>query len=181
MERRLIRCTRHRARGSVLLFALFALLVLAIGALFTMRGVFNDTSLTDAFSQRTKNIQVSDLALQWVSTQIASAGGPLEIAATSQPWYLNAQPGQSISPTASYWQTCISKPTAASTCVSVPLPAAAPQQAWAFVQPTGRVDAYACGIQGMTALYYDIWIHTVDPRTQSATDTESVYKLCTAS
>lgn len=164
----------------MLLFALIALLIMFIGALFTFRGAMMDTSLTDKFSQRQKNVQASDLALQWVANQIAVQGSaqPLEVAAVGQPWYLNVPPAQAITPTPAYWSTCMASPTATDTCGQVTLANHAPQQSWAFVEPTGRIDPYACHVQNMTALYYDVWVHTVDPRTNVAADVESIYKLC---
>ncbi len=169
-----------RQRGSVLLFALIALLLLFIGALFTFRGVLTDTGLTDRFSQRQKNFNASDLALQWIATQIGSAGNtqPLEVSASSQSWFLNVSPGANVQPNAAYWATCIAGSTAQDKCASVPMPTGVGQSAWVFVQPTGRVDPYACNTQGLTAVYYDLWIHTVDARQQSPADVESLYKLC---
>ena len=61
---------RSRQRGSILLVSLVALLLLFIGALFTLRGVLTDTALTDAFNERQKATVASDLALQWAVSQI---------------------------------------------------------------------------------------------------------------
>ncbi|WP_156030245.1 hypothetical protein [Thiomonas sp. FB-Cd] len=171
----------HRQGGAILLFALVALLIMFLGALFTLRGVLTDTGLTDRYSGRQKNIQTSDLALQWIANQIAALGNQqaLEISAGAQPWYLNVQPAQTVVPTAAYWQTCMSNPTSTITCQAVPMPSNVPQSAWTFVEPTGRIDPTACGnTQGLTAIYYDVWTHTIDARGQVSADTESVYKLC---
>lgn len=183
----------HRAQsGSMLLVVLIALLLMFLGALFTFRGELTDTSLTDAFSQRQKNTQASELALQWIVAQIAQAsqnapGQMLETAASGQPWFLSLSPGTALTqPDPSYWATCIAKPTSTDTCAEVTLnngaaglPNGATQNAWTFVEPTGQSDSSACGdTQGLVALYYDIWVHTVDPRTGVAVDTEALYKLC---
>ena len=63
-----------RQRGAILVYALIALLLIFLGALFALRGGLTDTGLTDRFSERQKNTQASDLALQWISTQIGSTG-----------------------------------------------------------------------------------------------------------
>lgn len=177
---------RYRAqRGSVLLYSLIVLLLIFLGALFTLRGVLTDTSLTDRFSERQKNILASDMALQWVVSQIQSAGTaqPLEISAQGQPWFLAVQPVNAVTPGVPYWATCMSNSTSTDTCAQATLAATGAavqptQTAWVFVQPTGRTDSSACNTTGLTAIYYDIWIHTIDARAQVATDTESVYKLC---
>lgn len=173
-----------RQGGSILLVSLVALLLLFIGALFTLRGVLTDTALTDAFGERQKSTIASDLALQWVVGQIqatyqASQGQVLEISAAGKPWFLSA--AQPQVPTPAYWSGCQSQSTATDTCAPVTLANGAPQKAWVFVQPTGRSDPSACGdTQSLTAWYYDIWVHTVDPRTQTGVDTESLFKLCVA-
>ena len=173
-----------RQRGSILLVSLVALLLLFIGALFTLRGVLTDTALTDAFNERQKATIASDLALQWTVSQIeatyqASQGHVLEISAAGKPWFLStAQPQV---PDATYWSTCETNPSSTYVCAPVTLANSAPQRAWVFVQPTGRSDPSACGdTQSLTAWYYDIWVHTVDPRTQTGVDTESLFKLCVA-
>jgi hypothetical protein len=140
--------------------------------------------LTDRFSERQKNIQASDLALQWIVSQIGTYGTtqPLEVSAQGQPWFLGVQPANAVTPgvapNASYWSTCMSAATSTDTCAQATLPTSATQTAWVFVQPTGRTDTTACNTLGLTAIYYDIWVHTIDARQQVATDTEAVYKLC---
>ena len=160
--------------GSVLFVVLVALLLMFLGALFTFRGALTDTSLTDSFSQRQKNTQASDLALQWVLAQIAQLPQNLllETAANGQPWFLSLSNGAApIKPTATYWATCITNPTSTATCAAVTLsngttglPNGATQNAWVFVEPTSLAGSY-----------YDIWVHTVDPRTHVAVDTEALY------
>ena len=169
-----------RQRGAILVYALIALLLIFLGALFALRGGLTDTGLTDRFSERQKNTQASDLALQWISTQIGTTGAtsPLEVSATSQSWYLNVSPANAVTPTPDYWLTCINKPTSTDTCAKATMPSGATQTAWVFVQPTGRTDTSACNTQGLTAVYYDVWVHTLDARGQVGTDTEAVYKLC---
>lgn len=168
----------RRARGSALLFALAALLIIALGALFTLRGVLIDTGLTGRFGARAKDIPASDLALQWLVTQIEARTGeqPLEISAVGQPWYLATALQQP--PTAAYWAACASGPTSTDTCATVPMPAGVPQTAYVFAQPTGRIDPYGCNTRGIEAIYYDLWVHTVDDNGLVAADTESLYKLC---
>ncbi len=169
-----------RQRGAILVYALIALLLIFLGALFALRGGLTDTGLTDRFSERQKNTQASDLALQWISTQIGTTGAssPLEISATSQAWFLNVPAAQAVVPTPDYWLTCMAKSTSTDTCAQVTMPSGTTQTAWVFVQPTGRTDTSACNTQGLTAVYYDVWVHTVDARGQVNTDTEAVYKLC---
>ncbi|MHB8390695.1 MAG: hypothetical protein ACYDBH_14130 [Acidobacteriaceae bacterium] len=179
---------QRRQRGSALLFALVALLLVFLGAIFTLRGVLTDSGLTDRFSERQKDVQASDLGLQWIANQIAVLGTTqaLEISATGQPWYLSSPPASPVAtdwPPPAYWQTCANPGTRTSTdtCVSVPMPSSVPQSALVFVVPTGRVDPYACNTQGLTAIYYDIWIQTTDARGGVSADTEALYKLCVLS
>lgn len=183
------RALRSAQQGSVLFVVLIALLLMFLGALFTFRGALTDTSLTDAFSQRQKNTQASDLALQWIVDQMtqtyqSNPGQLLETAASGKSWFLST--ALSAPPTPGYWATCISASTSSDTCAQVTtsqgsagMANGATQQAWAFVEPTGRTDPSACGdTQGLVARYYDVWVHTVDSRTNVAVDTESLYKLC---
>lgn len=177
------RASARRAQsGSILLFTLIALLLMFLGALYTFRGAMLDTGLTDKAAARQKDIQVSDLALQQITNTMltTSAGSVLETSASGQPWFLSTQPSGATTPNAAYWQTCIASPSSTQTCAPISLPTSVPQQAWGFVQPTGRTDVYACHTQGLTAVFYDIWVHVVDPRTHVAADTESLYKLCVA-
>ncbi len=177
---------QRRQRGSALLFALVALLLVFLGAIFTLRGVLTDSGLTDRFSERQKDVQASDLALQWIANQISVLGTTqmLEKSATSEPWYLSSPPVSPVPndwPPPAYWQTCANGSTSTDACDSVPMPSGVPQKAWVFVVPTGRVDPYACNTQGLTAIYYDVWIHTTDSRNGVSADTESLYKLCVLS
>ena len=181
----------RRQRGSALLFALVALLLVFLGAIFTLRGVLTDSGLTDRFSERQKDVQASDLALQWIANQIAILGTTqaLEISATGKTWYLSSPPPPPVPPPPvppdwpppAYWQSCSLTSTSTDACVAVPMPAGVPQSALVFVEPTGRVDPYACNTQGLTAIYYDVWIHTTDARGGVSADTESLYKLCVLS
>lgn len=174
---------RHRQRGSITLFAMIALLLMFLGALYTFRGALLDTSLTDKAAARQKDIQTSDLALQWLTNQIVtvSQNSPLETSATSAPWFLPAQSSGPVTPTTAYWSACEQGGSATQVCAPVTLPSGVPQQAWAFAQPTGRTDAYGCNTSGFVALFYDLWVHVQDPRTGVAADTESLYKLCVPS
>ncbi len=166
-----------RQGGSALLFALAALIIIFLGALFTLRGALTDAGLTNRFSERQKDVQASDLALQWVASQIeaTTTQQPLEVSATGKSWYLAAP--LTLPPTPQYWTTCTSGSTSTDTCAAVPMPSGVPEVAYAFVQPTGRTDPYGCDTQGLDAIYYDIWVHTVVAGSV-ASDTESLYKLC---
>ncbi len=150
-------------RGSVLLLSLIVLLLMFLGVLFTLRGVLTDTALTDSFSERQKDVQASDLALQWAVSQFKPLM-PLEINAAGQAWWRNVLPAQAQQPNSAYWKTCMAGPVGTTTCAQATMPAGVTQTAWWFVQPTG--------ITG----YYDVWVHTIDARGQVFTDTESVYK-----
>lgn len=183
-SRRLRGARRGTARGgqsgSILLVTLVALLLMFIGALFTLRGVLTDSALTDAFSQRQKDTQASTLALQALVQKIQQScsvnGGPvLQICGSGQPWMLLSP--LTAPPTPAYWSACANGSTSSATCASISLANGAPQQAWGFVQWTGRSES--SNSQGITAWYYDVWIHTVDPRTHVAVDTESLYRKLT--
>ncbi len=169
-----------RQRGAILVYSLIALLLIFLGALFALRGGLTDTGLTDRFSERQKNIQASDLALQWISSQIASTGAtsPLELSAGSQTWYRPVAAASASVPDQQYWLTCINNATTTDTCAQATMPTGTSQTAWVFVQPTGRTDTSSCGTSGESAVYYDVWIHTLDARGQVGTDTEAVYRLC---
>ena len=171
-------------RGAILIYTLIALLLIFLGALFALRAGVTDTTLTDRFSERQKNTQASDLALQWIVSQIGTTAvsAPLEVSAQGKAWFLDIGAANAKPPTAAYWATCMSGSTSSDTCAQATLTTASPsnitQTAWVFVQPTGRTDSQACNTQGLTAVYYDIWVHTLDARQQVTTDTEAVYKLC---
>ncbi len=150
-------------KGSVLLLSLIVLLLMFLGALFTLRGVLTDTALTDHFSERQKDVQASDLALQWAVNQIKPLT-PLEINAAGQPWWRAVSPKQAQQPNQSYWQTCENNAAGTTTCAQATMPSGVPQTAWWFVQPTALPG------------YYDIWVHTIDARNHVYTDTESVFK-----
>ncbi len=170
----------HRQRGAILVYSLIALLLLFLGALYALRGGLTDTTLTDRFSERQTNTQARDMALQWAANQIGTTAtvAPLEVSAQGLAWFLNVSAAKAVVPDAAYWTTCMTSPTSTDTCAAASLPSSVPQRAWVFVQPTGRTDSAACATQGLTAVYYDVWVHTVDSRNEAATDTEAVYKLC---
>jgi len=150
--------------GSVLLLSLIVLLLMFLGALFTLRGVLTDTALTDSFSERQKDVQASDLALQWAVSQIKPLM-PLEINASGKTWWRDVLPTQAQQPDLAYWNICMTHPVGTTTCAQATMPNGTPQSAWWFAQPTG-----------LTGGYYDIWVHTIDARGHVSTDTESVYK-----
>ncbi len=189
--------TRRKEGGYVLLLTLITLVVLLFGVLFTMRGSLLQNVMTGNTAQRQKDVQASDMALRQVQQaiiQTASGAGlvPLEIAASSKPWFYvptNTSgpwpvPGSSAAPT--YWQNC----QAANTCDTLsnvaasisPAPPVLPggYTALVTVVPTNLpVDAYACGTTGFTATYYDIFMHVQESNGTTAANTESVFKLCT--
>ena len=169
---------RNGQAGYILLVVLVSLLLMLLGFLFFMRGTFSDAHMTGNVVQRYKDAQASDMALQIMSDTIAKAsnGSPLEITAVSQPWFRNVAPG-TTAPTATYWSSCVGGATG-SNCGQVSLPPGVPYTALAVVQPTGRTDPYACQISKYTAVYYDLFIHTVEQNGNTSADTESVYKLC---
>ena len=189
--------TRRDEGGYVLLLTLITLVVLLFGVLFTMRGTLLQGVMTGNTVQRQKDVQAGDMALRQVQQaiiQTASGAGlvPLEIAASSKPWFyvpINTSspwpvPGSSSAPT--YWQNC----QAAKTCDTLsnvataisPAPPALPggYTVLVTVAPTNLpVDAYACGTTGFTATYYDIFMHVQESNGTTAANTESVFKLCT--
>ncbi len=172
-------------RGSILFFTLVVMLLLFLGAAYTLRGAITDSGLTDSFSERQKNIATSDLATQMIASLIATTAAvqPLEISAASQPWFINPGVGNFIQPTPSYWATCMAGADASHKCHQLSgLPSSISQTVWFFVQPTGQSDASACqaqtSSQSFIALYYDVWVHTIDARGRAPADVESVYKLC---
>lgn len=150
-------------RGSVLLLSLIILLLMFLGALFALRGVLTDTALTDSFSERQKDVQASDLALQWAVSQIKPLI-PLESNAPGQLWWRTVLPTQAQQPNQAYWSACMKKPVGTTTCAQATMPNGTPQTAWWFAQPTSIAGDY------------DIWIHTIDARGKVFTDTESLYQ-----
>lgn len=170
------RAGRAAQQGTVTLFVLVALLVLFIGAMFSFRADLIDTGLVDHFAQRQQGVINSDKALQWLSDQIlaTSGGAPLEIASNAPKWFVS--PALGSTPSAAYWSQCMNNGTG---CAPIQSGVLAPGiQAWTFVQPTGRTDAYGCTTSGTTAVYYDVWMHLLNKRTQTSENIESVYKLC---
>ena len=170
--------SRPGQSGYILLVVLVALLLMLLGFLFFMRGTFSDAHMTGNVVQRYKDAQASDIALQVLDQKIlnASNGSPLEITAAGKSWYRNVATG-TPAPTASYWSSCVGA-AAGSNCAQLSLPPGVFYTAYAVVQPTGRTDAYACQVTGYTAVYYDLFIHTVEQNGNTSADTESVYKLC---
>lgn len=179
----------RRQAGDVLLYVLFALLVLLLGALLTMRGEVTASVMTGHMMQRQKNVQAGDAALALVKQMIvdtvqAAGNVPLEIAATGKPWFvLPTSAGVWPAPGApganqGYWSSCGAN-NAAQPCAPVSgMPAGA--SALVVVAPTNRpTDPYICGTTGYTAVYYDIFLHVSEAAGATAADTETVFKLCT--
>jgi len=187
----------HRPRrseaGYTLLLVLFTMTVLLFGALFTMRGTILQTVMTGNTLQHEKNLQASDMALRLVENLIITtsqnAGStPLEIAAgAGQPWYYTPPTSPWTIPSSTFWLQCIGSGQCGS-IANVP----GGYQVYATVVPSNLpVDPYNCGTAGMTAVYYDIFLLTMEPNFTSvvanataattSSVTESIFKLCVVS
>ena len=176
---------KRRTRGETLLLTLVTLLILSLGLLYSMRNVSLDALLSGNTLARQKDIQVSDFALRALEQAILNvyADQPLEISASGQLWYRSVAAG-TAPPSAAYWKTCLGSGNAATRCGSLVVAignGAGAYTALAVVQPTGRSDAYACGLSQFHALYYDIFINVAEPGGVTSTTTETVYRICTLS
>lgn len=175
-----------RQRGDILLVTLIFLLVSLLAILTASRAGIVDTLLTGNNLARQKDVQVADIALRQIESQInaTSAGMPLETSASTQPWYRDV-PAGSAAPSASYWDACLGNASASARCATVTLAAGStnlPYTAYVVVQPTGRLDATACtlGSSGQyTADYYDVFVHVKESGGATAINTETVYRICT--
>lgn len=200
--------SRRAENGYVLLLTLIALVVLLFGVLFTLRGDLLQNVMTGNTAQRQKDVQVGDLALRQVQQALIATvqkGGNqvLDVAAHGQPWFFTppagvmpasapfyASPPGTAGAYPGFWASCQSNNQCAplSSVVSVlnPAPPAIvgpggqPYQVLVSVWPTNLpTNAYACGTTGYTASYYAIYLHIVEPNGTTATNTQSVIKLCT--
>jgi len=199
----------HRAqRGYVLLLTLITLVVLLFGVLFTLRGDLLQNVMTGNTAQRQKDVQVGDIALRQVQQALIATiqnGGNqvLDVAAHGQPWFFTppagsmpasapfyASPPGTPNAYPGFWTNCQGNNQCAplSSVVSVlnPAPPAIaatggqPYRILVSVWPTNQpTNAYACGTTGYTASYYAIYLHIVEPNGTTATNTQSVIKLCT--
>ncbi|MBV8469988.1 MAG: hypothetical protein JOY60_09040 [Burkholderiaceae bacterium] len=182
--------SRRSQAGYTLLLVLFTMTALLFGALFTMRGTILQTVMAGNTLQHQKNQQASDMALRLVenliiTTSQGAGSTPLEISAgAGQPWYYTPTTTPWTVPSTTFWSSCI----AASQCGSI---ANVPNgyQVYAVVVPSNLpVDPYNCGTSGLTAVYYDIFLSTMEPNFSSSgtaattsSVTESIFKLCVVS
>lgn len=172
-------------RGDILLVTMVFLLLALLAVLTAMRSGIVDTQLAGNNLARQRDVQVADIALRQIESQInsASAGMPLETSASTQPWYRDVSAG-AAAPTAAYWNDCLGNSAAASRCGSLAVTiggSALPYTAYAVVQPTGRSDGTACtlGTSGQfTANYYDVFIHVAEANGATAVNTETIYRIC---
>ncbi len=177
---------QRRARGYVLLLVLIALLVLLLGALFTLRTTLLQTVMTGNTLQRQKDVQGSDLALRLVEqlivqTSQASDGQALEYAANGKSWFYVPATTPWTPPTYSgYWSTCSSTSTT-QPCASVANMPSGYTASFVVVPTNQPTDPYACQSTGYTAVYYDIFIHTSESSGATGANTETVFKLCATS
>jgi Tfp pilus assembly protein PilX len=179
---------RRRQRGDILLITLVCLLVCLMGLLVAMRSGVSESLMNGNNLARQKDVQVGDIALRQVESQIQSVYGgmPLETSASAQPWYRDVTAG-TAAPAASYWANCVGNSTASARCASLSLAvngSAIPYKAYAVVQPTGRYDSTSCAMGSAvqyTAEYYDIFIHVAESSGATAVNTETVFRICTIS
>lgn len=173
-------------RGYVLLLALIALVVLLLGALFTMRTTLLQTAMTGNTMQRQKDVQGSDLALRLVEqlivqTSQAANGQALEYSASGKSWFYVPATTPWTPPTYSgYWSTCSSSSSTAP-CDSVSNMPTGYSASFVVVPTNQPTDPYACQSTGYTAVYYDIFIHTSEASGATGANTETVFKLCATS
>lgn len=193
----------RRERGYVLLLTLIALVVLLLGALFTLRGNLLQNVMTGNTAQRQKNVQVGDLALRQVQqvliSTIQSANTALDISAAGQPWFYTPTtnpwplPGAQSGANANFWNVCLANKTCdtlsdmAST-LSPPPPAVTDgngnvYQILVTVTPTFRPsEQSACnGNSTLWASYYAVFMNIREANGTTAANIQSVIKLCTTS
>jgi len=181
---------RRSQAGDITLVTLIFLLVCLLGLLVAMRSSTVETLMNGNNLARQKDVQVGDVALRQVESQILSTygGAPLETSAVNQPWYRDVTAGTAApqtTTTPTYWDTCLGNSTASLRCAALTLPSngtTPPYTAYVVVQPTGRYDTTSCsvGTAGQfTAEYYDIFLHIVESSGATAVNTETVYRICT--
>ncbi|MDE3009797.1 MAG: hypothetical protein KGI67_02810 [Pseudomonadota bacterium] len=179
--------TRRDARGEALILVLVTLLVMCLGLLYTLRSVTVDAQMSGNTLARQKDMQVADIALRNLESQILAVYGaqPLEVSAGSQTWY-RAVPAGTAAPTASYWNACSGNSNTTLRCaaetVSVTVGSVVLNyNVLAVVQATGQSDDYTCGLTQYRALYYDIFLNVTEPNGATSSTVETVYRLCTLS
>lgn len=175
---------RARQRGEAMLVTMVVLLLMAVALVYTTRLVVSDTAMSGNNLARQKEVQVADIVLRDLQQTIFSFydGQPLEIVATTQPWYRVVTAG-TAGPNEAYWSACANVgAVAASRCAqvtpSISGGAALPYSALVVVQPTGRGDAYACGATQLIANYYDVFIRVIEASQRTSASVETVIKIC---
>lgn len=176
---------RGQQDGYVLLLTLITLLVLLFGILFTMRGTLLQTEMTGNTLQRQKDVQASDLALRIMQQTILSTTQQgtqsLEAAANGQPWFFTPSVTSTPwpAPDPNYWASC-SATSSSKPCGTVPgMPLGYTGQV--IVVPTNLPPGgpSACGGNpNLTARYYAIFLHTIEPNGQTSATTQTVFRLC---
>ena len=183
----------HAARmqaGDVLLFVLFAMLIILLGALYSMRGLFDDTVAAGNDLQRTKNIQAGDMALALAhKTVVNTLGGQngsvaLQIAAEGQTWFFNPggtaawpAPGTPGSANETYWLECTNG-SSTKPCFSLAnMPGG--YTARMIIVPTNQPsDPGVCNTTGYAAIFYNIFINVKESNGLASANVESVYMQC---
>jgi len=137
--------------------------------------------------QHQKNLQASDMALRMIEDTIyatSSAAGliPLELAAgAGQPWYYTPPTSPWTVPATGFWSTCIAN----GQCGSLANVPGGYQVNFVVVPSNLPVDKFNCPVTTQVAMFYDIFINTMEPNFSSlgtaattSSVTESIYKLC---
>lgn len=184
---------RRTESGYVLLLTLITLVVLLFGVLFTMRGNLLQSVMTGNTAQRQKDVQMGDLALRLMQQNILNATSQgtqtLESASlgTGAPWFFIPPSSQLTcngntawcNPNAAYWASCSSTSTS-KFCWSLPnMPGG--YTASTVVVPTNLPPGglSACGGDpSLTAKYYAIFLHIIEPNGMTSADTQTVFRLC---
>lgn len=181
-------------RGEALLFVLFALLVILLGALYAMRGLIGDTVVAGNAAQRQKNVQMGDAALALATQVITSTLGgtdgsvALPIAANGQSWfYVPPGPGAWDTPgtgaNAGFWTRCrasgatVPCPDISTLTGGGTMPGG--YTARMVVVPTNLpIDPNICATTGYKASYYNIFVNVTEPNGSTSAQLESVFRQC---
>jgi len=174
-----------RQRGDIMLVTLVFLLLCLLGLVVSMRDSMINTTMNGNNLARQKDVQVADIALRQLETQVLAAygGQALELSASGQPWWRNVAAG-TAAPTGTYWDSCLGNATDSARCGAVSVAvngSALNYTALAVVQPTGRSDSTSCDLAQFQAVYYDLYVHVKESNGVTAVNTETVYRICTSS
>ena len=181
-------------RGYVLLLTLITLVVLLFGVLFTMRGTLLQTVMTGNTAQRQIDVQTGDLALRLMQQNILTATNQgtqtlenASLSANSAPWFF-IPPASALTcggntrwcePDPAYWANC-SSTSGTQFCWTLPNMAAGYSVKTVVVptnQSTGGLSACG-GNPSLTAKYYAIFLHVVEPNGKTSANTQTVFRLC---